>query len=126
MKFCKSDTSAKKQFAQCFVKFQDPNFDMSHQDTMASISFLFVRSRPCAQYFVTFQDPNFDISDPDTRAPISIFFFTRTLVKLHFSEKKIVTSIRVEFIYGGIFDGEHRLFVISDSTVWIFVSPISF
>ena len=75
MKFCKPDTSAEKQFAQCFVKFQDPNFDMPHQDTRGrKFHFVFARFRPCAQCFVTFQDPNFDIFYPDTRAQMSIFF----------------------------------------------------
>ena len=125
MKFCKPDTSAKKQFAQCFVKFQDPNFDISHQDTRASISFLFVRSRPCAQCFVTFQDPNFDISDPDTRAPISIFFFTRTLVKLHFSENFFVTKLGCGFIVG-VVSLITEIFCHFGPRWWIFVSPISF
>ena len=29
MKFCKPDSSAKTQFAHCFIKFQDPNFSLS-------------------------------------------------------------------------------------------------
>ena len=35
----------KKQFSQCFVKFQDPNFDMSDQDTRG-VNFIFVCQIP--------------------------------------------------------------------------------
>ena len=106
MKFCKPDTSAKKQFAQCFVKFQDPNFDISHPDTRASISFLFVRFHPCAQCFVTFEDQNFEIFHPDTMALSSFFLVTRTWVKLNFSEKKNQNQVV----------GKHMGGVLSDKT----------
>ena len=85
---------------------------------------MFARSLPCAQWFVTFQNPNFDISDPDTRAPI-YFFFNRTLVKLHFSEKKVLVIALVGFILVGVW-WDIEIFCHFGPRWWIFVSPISF